>query len=41
MVRTLSILGDAHDAAGDHRTARAIRKEARELGRPRAGVLRA
>ncbi|MEO3794963.1 BTAD domain-containing putative transcriptional regulator [Nonomuraea sp. B10E15] len=31
LARTLRALGDAHDAAGDHRTAKAIWEEAREL----------
>jgi tetratricopeptide (TPR) repeat protein len=31
LARTLRSLGDAHDAAGDHRTARAVWEEAREL----------
>ncbi|URN07510.1 NB-ARC domain-containing protein [Actinomadura madurae] len=31
LARTLRALGDAHDAAGDHRTARAVWLEAREL----------
>ncbi|MBF8188886.1 tetratricopeptide repeat protein [Nonomuraea sp. K274] len=33
LARTLRALGDAHDAAGDHRTARAVWEEARELFR--------
>ncbi|WP_244938547.1 AfsR/SARP family transcriptional regulator [Actinomadura madurae] len=33
LARTLSVLGDAHDAAGDHRTARTVWLEARELFR--------
>ncbi|MGW3348799.1 AfsR/SARP family transcriptional regulator [Nonomuraea rubra] len=33
LARTLRALGDAHDAAGDHQTARAVWEEARELFR--------
>ncbi|GAB2791465.1 AfsR/SARP family transcriptional regulator [Amycolatopsis magusensis] len=33
LARTLRALGDAHSAAGDHRTARAVWEEARELFR--------
>ena len=33
LARTLRALGDAHGAAGDHRMARAVWEEARELFR--------